>query len=352
MADTVDLQAALHELEGLPLLGSSLERVRALRSSLTRHLASHPDPLALLRTQLRFGALLLVLEAPEASRYLMELCNKATHAGATVLAARAALLAARADCLGGEIHRARATVRGAEAQLQGDPEAGFDFMLARALTSPTDAEALLVRALDKLPPHRDHDRLAALLELADRCERGGDPYRARRCLDQALALAERHQATRQQGRVALLLGSLQLREGDLAGARASLERALLSAEQVKDSLVTAAAGTLNSGLLLHDGAWEPLLELTARLLPVAEQRVNPALVVSLTLDRATAFWALRRHGEAVGTLLHTALALEASDEQLPLNLLKARFAEMLEELGQERFEDLVRAQVAQLRAEG
>ncbi len=348
MAHTPDTRTILEELESLPLMGDSLARHKALRATLTRRLTSKPDPQALLRSQLRFGRLLLVFEAPDTSTYLEELARKAEHSQLDDLACQTWLVAARAHCLQGDLPRAQNIVLLQEPRVTRDLEARFDLMLARAWSSATDAEALLVLALDKLPPYRDHDRLAALLELADRCESGGDPYRARSCLDRALALAERHHATRQIGRAALLLGSLQLREGELEGAKVSLARALACAEQVQDTLTTAAAGTLVVGLMLNDEAWEPLLTSSDRLLAVARQRVNPAMLTSLTLDRATAWRALDRPDRSIGELLGATLELETADEQLPLNLIKARFAEMLAELGQERFEKLVEAELAKL----
>ncbi len=291
MGPNAAARALLEELEGIPLLGSGLERAQQLRRAATRQLASHPEPRLQLRARLRFGELLLALDAPDTASFLVE--------------------------------------------------------LARAWLGSMDAAAQLQEAIEDLPPERDHDRLAALLELADRCELGGDPYRARASLEQALAVAAHHQAHRQGARAALQLGSLLLRTGELEAAERSLERALELSTRADDGLARAASGLLLSSLLLGRARWGELLGLTEPLPALARQRHNPAMLASLALDRACALWALERAVEALAELM--ACSAELAPHPQPLELIRARFAELLDEVGPERFQALVTEAAGRMR---
>lgn len=337
----------LEALEAAPLLGDGLARASSLRKALTRRLTSQPDPAMQLRAQLRFGELLLALEATEASVFLLELARQADGRDDPVVAAKARLLAARACCRAGDKPQAQALVDRCSAPLDEHPELRLDHLLARAWLGPMDAAVLLLEVIQDLPASRDHDRLAALLELADRCELGGDPYRARQALEQALALAQSHHADGQAARAALLLGSLQLRTGELEAADSSLRTALALADRADEGLVRASAGLLVVSLQLHRGDWEHLLATSAPLQQLAQQRHNPAMMASLALDRSTALWSLDRPVDSLVELM-TCSALLGTDPQ-PLELIRARFAELLERVGVERFGLLVTQAGAQLR---
>ncbi len=344
LATTIEL---LESLEAVPLLGAGLERAAALRQALTRRLTSQPDPALLLRAQLRFGELLLALEADDAAAYLLDVARQADIRLSPLVAARARLLAARACCRAGDLPQAQALVDRASLTPPGHPQLRLDLLLARAWLGPMDAAVLLLEAIQDLPSSRDHDRLAALLELADRCELGGDPYRARQALDQALELAQQHQASGQAARAALLLGSLQLRTGEIEAGEASSRAALELAQEAGDGLVIASAGLLVVSVQLSRGAWEPLLATSAPLRGLARERRNPAMMASLALDRATALWALDRPVDCLGELM--ACSAELGADPQPLELIRARFAELLEQVGVERFGALVTQAAAQLR---
>jgi tetratricopeptide (TPR) repeat protein len=338
----------LANLEATPLLGQGLERAKALRRQLTLQLTSHPEPALQLRAQLCFGELLLVLDAPDAAAFLLEQARLAEVRTEPALALRAQLLAVRACCRQGDLAAAQALLARCLPALPSHPQLRLDGLLARAWPGPIDAVALLLEALERLPPQRDHDRLAALLELADRCEEGGDPYRARAALEQALALAYQHRAHGPAARAALLLGSLQLRTGELDPAARSLDSALALATQAGDSLVRCTAGLLVSTLQLSRGDWSAVLATTEPLLALARQRSNPALLASLTLDRATALWATDRPVDSLAALM--ACSVELAPHPQPLELIRARFAELLEEVGAERFGVLVGEAAARLRS--
>ncbi len=338
----------LEALEATPLLGDGLDRADPLRRALTKRLASRPDPVLQLRAQLRFGELLLVLDAPDAVAHLVELVRLAHSRDATLVAARAALLAVRACCRAGDLPQAQALLETVDATAARTPELRLDHLLARAWLGPMDAAVLLREAIDALPPSRDHDRLAALFELADRCELGGDPYRARRALVQAVELALGHRADGPAARACLLLGSLQLRTGELEAARANLEQALGLAARARDSLVQASAGLLVVSLQLGDAQWEDLLATSDPLRAVARARHNPAMLASLALDRASALWALERPVAALAELMACSTELAAHPQ--PLELIRARFGELLEQEGPARFGELVTAAATSLRA--
>jgi hypothetical protein len=347
MSTATNSAALLEALEATPLLGEGLVRAEALRAALTQRLSRQPDPPLQLRAQLCFGALLLQRGAPNAASFLLELARQAEARELPLLATRARLLAVRARCRSGDLEGARALLDRCEPALAAHPTLHLDGLLARAWPGPIDAVALLEEALERLPASRDHDRLEASLELADRCERGGDPYRARHALEAALDLARRHDARGPAGRASLLLASLQLRCGDQQGARAQLEETLGLAGE-RDDLVRGTAGLLLSALLLGEQAWEPLLETTAPLLEGARRRHNPALLASLVLDRAAALWALGRSVDALVALM--ACSVELAPHPLPLELIRARFAELFDELGAEGFQGLVQQAAATMRA--
>lgn len=340
--------ALLETLEATPLLGLGLERAAALRKQLTQRLTSQPDPALQLRAQLCFGELLLVLDAPDAAAFLVEQARQADARDAEALALRARLLAARAYCRQGDLATAQALLDRCEPALSAYPQLHLDALLSRAWPGPIDAVTLLREALENLPPQRDHHRLEALLELADRCEEGGDPYRARGALEEALALARQHRAHGPAARAALLLGSLQLRTGELEPAARSLDTALDLAAQGSDSLVHCAAGQLVAALQLSAGSWAQVLATTEPLLPLARQRHNPALLASLVLDRATALWALDHQVAALAALM--ACSLELAPHPQPVELIRARFAELLDAVGTDRFAKLVNEAAAQLRS--
>jgi tetratricopeptide (TPR) repeat protein len=347
MGPNTTARALLEELEGIPLLGSGLERAQQLRRAATRQLASHPEPRLQLRARLRFGELLLALDAPDTASFLVELARTASEGHHQALATRASLLAVRALCRAGDIPGAQTMLEQCDAAQLALPAHRIDLLLARAWLGSMDAAAQLQEAIEDLPPERDHDRLAALLELADRCELGGDPYRARASLEQALALAAHHQAHRQGARAALQLGSLLLRTGELEAAERSLERALELSTRADDGLARAASGLLLSSLLLGRARWGELLGLTEPLPALARQRHNPAMLASLALDRACALWALERPVEALAELM--ACSAELAPHPQPLELIRARFAELLDEVGPERFQALVTEAAGRMR---
>jgi hypothetical protein len=349
MDHTADATALLETLEATPLLGDGLERAAGLRKRLTHQLTRQPDPTLQLRAQLCFGELLLVLDAPDAPAFLLEQARQADVRGEAALALRARLLAVRACSRQGDLGTAHSLLEHCEPALAAHPGLRLDGLLARAWPGPIDAVTLLRAALDDLPPHRDHDRLDALLELADRCEDGGDPYRARAALEQALAVARQHRAHGAAARAALLLGSLQLRTGELEHATHSLDTALALAAQGSDSLVHCAAGQLVATLQLSRGAWAAVLTTTEPLIPMARLRHNPALLASLVLDRATALWALSRPVDTLAELM--ACSVELAPHPQPVELIRARFAELLDEVGTERFGVLVGEAGAMVRGE-
>ncbi len=338
----------IEALESTALLGRGLEQASTLRNAITQRLTREPDPALQLRAQLRFGELLVVLDAPDAGAFLEELARLADQRDAQRIAARACLLAVRAACRAGDRPRGQALLERCAHALGEHPELAPDALLAEAWLGAMDGAAKLGQAIDVLPPSRDHDRLAALLELADRCELGGDPYRARDALERAFALALGHDAHGPAGRAALLLGSLQLRSGELDAARASLARALPLATRAGDSLVTATAGMLVVTLALAQRRWEDALAASEPLPAVARQRHNPGLLASISLDRATALWALDRPVEALAALM--ACSAELAPHPRPLELIRARFAELLEEVGVERFGALVTEAAGLLRS--
>ncbi len=337
----------IEALEALPLLGHGLERATALRGQLTKQLAQRPQPELQLRSQLHLGELLLERGSPDAGTFLRELAEHCDQRRAPLLAARARLLAVRALRRIGDLESARAQQALSGAALEARPELRAEVLLAQAWLGDLEAVALLEEALERLPPERDHQRLAALLELADRCEDGGDPYRARRALERALELAQQHRASGPAGRAALLLGSLLLRTGELEAARGALEEALDLGARAEDSLVQASAGLLVVALQLAEGAWEPLLATSAPLIAIAHSRHNPAMRASLALDRSSAQWALERPVEALVELMTATLELQA--HPLPGQLIQARLAEILEEVGAERFTALVQQAAAVVR---
>jgi tetratricopeptide (TPR) repeat protein len=338
----------LESLEATPLLGTGLERAQFLRRRLSQRLSHEPDPRLQLRAQLRFGELLLVLDAPDTGPFLIDLARQANERRHDAVATRASLLAVRALCRAGDVPAAQSMLEQCDRDQLALPSHRADLLLARAWLGSLDAAAQLQEAIEALPPERDHDRLAALLELADRCELGGDPYRARESLEQALALCSAHQADGQGARAALLLGSLLLRTGELEAAERGLRRAMELGARSKDSLVRATTGLLLSSLLLARHQWEDLLALTEPLPPLARQRHNPAMLTSLALDRASALWALDRPVEALAELM--ACSAELTAHPHPLELIRARFAELLNETGAERFQELVTEAAARLRA--
>ncbi|MFH1464438.1 MAG: hypothetical protein ABIO70_08625 [Pseudomonadota bacterium] len=338
--DPTSAPVLLAAIEATPLLGRGLALAEARRAQLARLLASRPEPSLVLRQRLHFGALLLVRESAEADRWLRDLAMEADARGEASIAQRARFMAARARCAAGAPEAAAALL--AEVQRAPiAPEAALDQLLARSWLGTLDAVGLLREALERLPPARDHDRLAVLLELADRCEAGGDPYRARVSLEQALALAQAHEAHGAAGRAALMLGALLVRTGTPDVALPALERALAEGEMASDSLIRASAGQILVALLLGQGAWHDVLARSTPLLEVARERRNGALLASLSLDRATAHAALGHPDRATRELLEAGHELELAGEDLALNLVKARLVALLMALGPERFGALV-----------
>ncbi len=339
-----DLLRQLEALEALPLLGASLVEARARHRQISAQLAARPDALLLLRNGLHFGQILLVLEAPDAGSHLLALARRAVEQGQAQLATRADLLAVRALWLRGRCDSARqALQRAAHAEHEPGTPQRTDWLLARAWTGPMDAERLLEEALELIPGHRDHDRLAALLLLGDLYETGGDPYRARRCLEQALVVAQTHGADRRTCRVSALLAGLLLRSGDPQGAHEHVLRAVERAIAADDSLVLLSQTTVLAALQLGQGAWQDLLATTALQLDCARQRNNPAAMADAALSRATACFALQEPGQAFAVLLRVGQQLQAAGEVRALNLLRARLAELRHKLGAQRFGELVRA---------
>lgn len=335
-----DAPTLLAALEATPLLGRGLDAAEALRAAIHRQLASHPDPVIALRQRLQFGALLLVRESAEAEGWLRAVAQDATAREQRTIAQRALLMAVRARCVAGapeagatlleEIERSSITAASA-----------LDHLLARAWIGTLDSVGLLREALDRIPASRDHDRLAVLLELADRCEAGSDPHHARDALEQALALAQAHGAHSAAARAALMLGALLLRTGAPALAAIALDQALAAGASAGDTLAQASAGALSVALLLGQGAWQPLLTRSAPLMEVARARHNGALLASLTLDRATAHVHLDHPDLATRELLTVGRELELGGHEFPLNLIKARLVALLKLVGPERFGALV-----------
>ena len=261
-------------------------------------------------------------------------------------ASRARLLAARALCQREEISRARRHIQRCTGAERPSSPLHADWLLATAGTGGLDSERQLDQALEGLGPERDHDRLAVLLELADRREGGGDPYRARQHLQSALALALQHDAHLQAGRAGLLLGSLLLRGGALAAAHDALELAWSHAGQAQDSLGRAAIGTILAAMAAERSDWPRVLEICDGLAAPARARRNPALKAQLALDRSVAWDALGQPEKAIGDLLLLGLELESEGEQLALNLLRARLGELRLSMGEERFGGAVQRALA------
>lgn len=316
------MKALLDELRALPLLGRGRRRVGELLATLAERLAEHPDPAAEAAVVARGAELAFFDQAPGAAARLAAAARRAPGDEAT----RLALLTCRALAAEGRLSAARRLL---DAVDDGEETAPAAWHLAAAAARPEERRAHLEAALALLrAPADDHERFRALLELADMHQEGGDVARARAALDRALALAEAHEDAVAAALAAALHGNLLVATGLLDEALPRLARAVELAEDLDDGLTLLAEGSVLLALHLDRRDWPAARDLAARLAAIATRRHNWLGFAQAAIAAAEADRHLAGEEAAVRGLAAALLRAREAGTAAAENLLKARLAEL------------------------
>jgi hypothetical protein len=319
-----DLHRDLTALEATPLLGRHLGGVRRALGRLAVRAVQAGDREAEARL-LALGATLATRDGAEDARARLATATRAAgEAGDLVLEDRLALLSVRV--LARDRHRARARDLLADVQgrAQRTPALAGDVALARAAAGFGDARAELEAALAALPsPARDHDRLDARLDLAERLLRGAGAAAARAHLADALAIGRRHDAAEAVSVAAGTLAALALEAGHPTEAAPLLDEALAAAEALDDDLGRVAHGTVRAALCLAAGDPAHAARVAGVVASAARRRNNWIAVADAILTQSCA----DPLPAAVERLVRGGRELQSVSEAAA-NLLAARLGEL------------------------
>jgi tetratricopeptide (TPR) repeat protein len=190
------------------------------------------------------------------------------------------------------------------------------------------------------PPIRASCRILWLE--AESMREGGRMGEALRLLEEALdvALDEDDLAVAAEG--ALLLTVQHLREGRVVEALLPLERAIDLAIASTHTLVEAVGRSLRMSLDLAAHRWDAVETDAQAQRQCAARRNNLPAMVDASLNLCAVHLARERPTEAVSGLIEAGQHVLISGDARLLVPLKARMAEIREDLGREAFEDLIR----------
>jgi len=242
---------------------------------------------------------------------------------------------------------ARAAVADALLAARRHPELAADWRIAEASLQHPDALALWAEALDHLPrPARDRDRCYVHSQLARLRLSGGDAVRGRAHLTAALALARGNDA-RLQARLAFRLGAALLEAGLPTEAAPLLSEALTAGTD--DSLIELGCATVLAGLHLDGGDLDRAIDLGARVAMLGALRGNWIAVADGLITQSACHRLREDWPAALRVVLHGSQRLQALHALAALNLLKAHLVALREAMGEEPFDELFEALVAELR---
>jgi hypothetical protein len=336
------LEEVAQELLGLPLMGASRARARALLAELAAGLGPTPDPLLQEVALTVAGELALQEGVFEGVAQLRHAERLARARGEGRAVARHRLMALRGLGRLGQAEAAAAQLRELEAACAGKPDLADLWHLACAEVGEGDRRVHYELALTHLArPGQDHLRYEVLIALTELHLAGGAPHAARPLVAEAAALAQAHDDPMLAVHAEALHGHLLVHAGLLPEARAALERCVAEAEALGDTLTLVAEGSLLAGLQLGAEDWEGAARAARRVLSAAERRGNWIGLADGAIAWSTALRGLGDEGRAVALLVHTARLLTARGTAASVNLLKARLAELRVELGPERFDPLL-----------
>lgn len=316
----------------LPLLGPARDRVRAALAALASEATLPP------RLLLRVADLARLDGDPDAGRRLEAAVAAAEAAGDALTAWLGRVQRARWAVEDGGAPAALA--RPAAVALDGEVRA--EEALYEAVSAPRRAREAWGRALEGLPrPARDHDRLAVLEILAQAEREVGDRAAARKHLAAAAALARDHDSPADALRVELLLATLLLESGQADAALPPLTRCLALSPPGSWQRLAAAAPLAALQLAAGELAGA---EATARL-QVEAARARGNWLAAADGAMTLADCALRRDAlvDGVSLLLTTATEARAAGNEAAVSLLKARLAELRQEVGPARFDPALAA---------
>lgn len=318
------LDRDLAALEATPLLGRHLSAVRQQLGRLAVQAVQAGDRGAEARLLAR-GAVLATRDGAEDARVRLATATRAaSEAGDLVLEDRLALLSVRVLARDRHLARARDLLADVQGRALRTPALAGDVALARAAAGFGDARAELEAALTALPsPARDHERLDAHLDLAERLLSGAGDHAARGHLEAALAIGQRHD---DPGAVAIAAGglaALALEAGHPTEAAPLLDLALDAAEALDDDLGRVAHGTVRAALHLAAGELPQAAARGRQVEAAARRRRNWIGVADAILTQSCA----EPLDAAVGRLVAAARALKAESEA-GANLLAARLGEL------------------------
>lgn len=337
--NAAEVQSGLMELEALPLLGDGLVQALDLCARLAAAVAHSPDCEAERRLVIRGAQVALAAEEPDAVQRLTEATQLAGTGGETIEVLRLRLLTARALAAAQHVEAGRALLASLEPAAIEAPALASDWHLAAAACGTGDTRFHLEMALCLLPsPSADHDRLGALLRLADLHQAGGDRPRTRDLLDLARKVASAHGDDMGTCHVVALLGNLLVESGLPREAEAHLDEAVRLAHELGDTLTVVAEGAVLASLLLQRGEYGRALAVTDLVWNAAGRRNNLLGVADAAITGAAC---LQADGNLVGALNRLVLgiaACRAAGSPAAEVVLKARLAELRSGLGPEVFD--------------
>ena len=336
----------LDDLEALALLGEGRTRAGELVAQLAPEIIGGNDPTAQLRLLTRAAELAEATETLDAVPRLTEVRDLWGVAGILPLAMALHLRALRVLARRGNPVEARARFEEVADVASQTPEVAADLALARAEVDPMARRSALEAALTLLPsPARDHDRLVALLDLAELHRGGGDLVRATVLLESALSLARRHEDAPARSTISALLADLLVARGLAHQAEPLLEEAVSLAELRGDDLGLIARGLTLGAVLIARGDWEGVIRLSRRVALAARARGNWLAVAAASIDTGAALQGLGAHQQAIDVLVDSYHRLAAMGARGAANLIRARLAEIRIALGSATFDAALAAAV-------
>ena len=207
---------------------------------------------------------------------------------------------------------------------------------------------LLTEALDHLEGAPDaHTMVQIRMDLASAHLEGGATAAAVTQLQEALGLAQTHQAQRLGMRLNAMLGQLRMVQGMHPRALPHLQDALRAAQALTDTLTIVTLSSLISGLELCAEDWQGAAQTAQTLVDVARLRHNWMAVADGTITLSTCALMLGDVPQAVTSLVHMHAQMHGTAPKAALHLLEARLAELRHQLGSNTVDPLLRSTHAQ-----
>ena len=333
----MNIEAAIIELEALPLLGAQKRYAQELADRIALQIDPDANPSFALRLMIRrFEA------SPLTADSIAQLATAeawASAEGEHHIATRLQLLWCRYVGLTDPEAVPMEVLSEAVAHAQKSGGLDAEWRLAMAAVHPNRNIELREEALSHLSQVSDiHHQLQVHMELATDRMHGADSDGAFAELSAALHIAEKQQDPEALGVCATRIGLHHLQRGRTTEARPHLEHALTLAQDSADDLNIVMLATLLSAIYLQANEPKATANMADLLLISGARRGNWFAVVDGHITHSSLSLLFGNNAEAVERLVRACLRLRSLVPAAAINLLKGRLSEIRSTLGAEEFD--------------